>query len=174
MILSLFLSRCRESSISFDSVRAASPRIEFAFPEPSNRTCIQFEEWWWWWCWRRIIQFTMLENPSSDSAPAASIATVKRYAPPNQRYSNYLSLFIYLSIYHTLDFWEIWGGDTWNRLIACRNRSLGRRKSGGGKFVWSINLGFLNRVAIFSYFRFWTSTCFCFSYIFLHTSVIWF
>ncbi|KAL8055732.1 hypothetical protein ABFX02_04G074900 [Erythranthe guttata] len=41
----------------------------------------------------------MLENPSSDSAAAAaSIATVKRYAPPNQR-----------------------------------NRSLGRRKSGGDR-----------------------------------------
>ncbi|KAK6141547.1 hypothetical protein DH2020_024714 [Rehmannia glutinosa] len=41
----------------------------------------------------------MLENPSSDSlASAASIANVKRYAPPNQR-----------------------------------NRSLGRRKSGGDR-----------------------------------------
>lgn len=41
----------------------------------------------------------MLENPSSDAPPAAaSIATVKRYAPPNQR-----------------------------------NRSLGRRKSGGDR-----------------------------------------
>ncbi|XP_057773697.1 uncharacterized protein LOC130992993 [Salvia miltiorrhiza] len=40
----------------------------------------------------------MLENPSSDAPAAAGIATVKRYAPPNQR-----------------------------------NRSLGRRKSGGDR-----------------------------------------
>lgn len=81
----------------------------------------------------------MPEHPAADSSATDNTVTVKRYAPPNQRYQNDLIIRIALSKSgHILLNCRIWM--CFIELIYCdivlciRNRSLGRRKSGGNWF----------------------------------------